>query len=516
MAESKRTKTAGRGLETPPSDIPFPSVAIIGSGFGGLCMAIKLKEAGFQAITIFEKADRVGGTWRDNSYPGAACDVPSHLYSFSFEPKSDWSRAFPEQSEILGYIDHVADKYNLRPHIRFRTEVTAAEFDEAKGLWRIETITGSSENNGSRGRHETHFAHVLVSACGQLNRPAYPDIPGLDRFEGVQFHSARWNHQHSLKGRKVAVIGTGASAIQFVPPVAEQAGQLHVFQRTPTWILPKPDRPYMNYEKRRFRKFPAWRETYRNWLYWSLEARFAALNQGSVLGEMVKRAALEHLDSQVKWPLLKKALTPDYELGCKRILISNDYYPAIQRPNVALITTPVERFTKNSVVDRDGRSYDVDTVIFGTGFETTGFLAPIRITGLGGQSLKEAWKDGAEAFLGVTVAGFPNLFMLYGPNTNLGHNSILFMIECQVHYAIQCIRRLVDRRLKYLHPDPDRQREYNEWVQAELKKRVWATGCHSWYVNEKGKNTNNWPTYTVSYWRKTRQVDFSAYRSEAR
>ncbi len=488
-----------------PSSLPFPTVAIIGSGFGGLCMGIKLDEAGYSNFTIFEKADRVGGTWRDNSYPGAACDVPSHLYSFSFEPKSDWSRAFPPQAEILDYIEHVATKYRLRDRIRFNTEIESAEFDEKAGLWHLRTKSG-----------EDHFAHALVSATGQLNRPLYPSIPGLDTFAGHAFHSARWDHGYSLKGKRVAVIGTGASAIQFVPPVADDAKQLFVFQRTPAWILPKPDEPFMNYQKRWFSKIPGWRQYNRNKIYLTLEMQFGALQQESILGEMVKKGALQHLDASIKSPKLRKALTPDYELGCKRILISNDYYPALERPHVELVTDRISKITPNAVVTADGASREVDTIIYGTGFQSTDFLAPIKVTGLGGVSLKEVWKDGAEAYYGVTVSGFPNLFLMYGPNTNLGHNSIIFMIESEVHYSIQCIDRLVSKRLKYLHPTREHQRSYNEVVQKRLQKRVWATGCGSWYVNESGKNTNNWPSYTMEYWWRTRNVNFSAYETASR
>ncbi len=500
MADTRTGKKTASSPIRIPENLPFPSVAIIGSGFGGLCMAIKLQERGFKHFTIFEKEHRVGGTWRDNSYPGSACDVPSHLYSFSFAPKSDWSRMFPPQDEILAYIDHVADRYALREKIRFNTEIESAIFDEDSGTWHLRTKSG-----------EDHFAHILVAAMGQLNRPAFPSIKGRDSFRGHSFHSARWDHEYRLKGKNIAVIGTGASAIQFVPPVADEAKKLYVFQRTPAWILPKPDRQFMEFEKKLFAQLPVWRWLNRNRIYWSLEARFGALQQDSILGQLVKNAALQHLEDSIKSPGLRKALTPDYELGCKRILITNDYYPAMERPNVELVTTPIEKITGNAVVTTDGIVREVDTIIYGTGFQSTGFLAPVRITGTGGRDLHEVWKDGAEAYYGITVSGFPNLFMLYGPNTNLGHNSILFMIECQVHYIMQCVERLTRTNRKYLYPKEERQREYNQWVQGSIKNRVWASGCSSWYVNESGKVTNNWPTYTVTYWRKTRNVDFSAY-----
>ncbi|MEW6777191.1 MAG: NAD(P)/FAD-dependent oxidoreductase [Bdellovibrionota bacterium] len=493
----------------PPSNgksaASFPTVAIIGSGFAGLGMAIQLKKAGFNSFTIFEKASRVGGTWRDNTYPGAACDVPSHLYSFSFEPKTNWSRAFPEQPEILEYIEHCVDKYGLRPHIHFDTEIENARFEESRGLWRIRTTKGGEFN-----------AHVLVSGCGQLNRPAFPNIPGLKDFAGVQFHSARWNHDYDLTGKNVAVIGTGASAIQFIPQIAPKVKKLHVFQRTPPWIIEKPDRPYLGIEKFLFRKVPAIRETYRQFIYWMLESRFFAFSEGSRIAKTVKKEAREYLRNSIEDPSLRKALTPDYELGCKRILISNDYYPCFNRSNVELITTGIERIEKNGVRTQDGTLREADTIIFGTGFQSTDFLAPMKITGRNSLDLNEAWRDGAEAYFGITVSGFPNLFLLYGPNTNLGHNSIIFMLECQIRYTMECIKKLAQERLAYLDPMPGEMRRYNDRLQARHADLVWNSGCTSWYKNESGKNTNNWPGFTVEYWLKTRKVDFSAYRMEPR
>jgi len=490
---------------TPDSPLPFPTVAIIGSGFGGLCMAIQLRKAGIGSFTIFEKESSVGGTWRDNTYPGAACDVPSHLYSFSFEPKTDWSRAFPPQPEILAYIEHCVGQYDLRPHIRFNCEIESARFDEGRGLWKIR-IKGGQESE----------AHVLVSACGQLNRPAFPKIAGLSEFKGAQFHSARWNHAHDLTGKSVAVVGTGASAIQFVPPVAKKAKKLYLFQRTPPYVLPKPDRKYTGVERYLFDHFAPMRIAYRNLIYWSLEARFRTLTQGSLLQRYAKWAALRNLRQSVRDSELRKALTPGYPVGCKRILISNDYYEALCRPNVETVTTPIERALPEGIRTRDGREYPVDTIIYGTGFESTHFLSPMKIAGKGGRDLNEAWRDGAEAYLGLAVTGFPNLFMLYGPNTNLGHNSILFMLECQVHYILKCLGRLKGKHLAYLEPCAAPMREYNEKLQERHEHLVWNAGCSSWYKDETGKNTNNWPGYTVEYWMRTRRPDFGAFEGAPR
>jgi cation diffusion facilitator CzcD-associated flavoprotein CzcO len=478
---------------------PTPTIAVIGSGLAGLAMGMQLQKAGIHSFTIFEKSASVGGTWRDNTYPGAACDVPSHLYSLSFEPKVDWSRVFPSQSEILSYIEQCVGHHNLRPHIRFNAEIAGARFDEARSQWRLQTVGG-----------DDHWAHVLVFACGQLNRPAYPRIAGLSELEAVQFHSARWNHDYDVSGKTVAAIGTGASAIQFVPFVAEKAKKLYIFQRTPPWLLPKPDREYQPIERLLFGRLPPVRRLYRNLLYWLLEIRFRTLTNGSWLQHSHHRRALKYLSESIKDPLLKEALTPDYPIGCKRILLSNDYYAALCRPNVELVTSPIERATKGALYTEDGARRTVDAVIFGTGFESTGFLAPMTIVGRDGLDLNEAWRRGAEAYLGIVVAGFPNLFLLYGPNTNLGHNSILFMIECQVRYAIQCIDRLRKKGLASLELRADAMRTHNQQLQARHERLVW-NACANWYIHQSGRNTNNWPGSTIEYWLRTRRPYAAAF-----
>ena len=482
-----------------------PRIAIIGSGFAGICLAIQLKKAGIESFTIFEKGARLGGTWRDNVYPGCACDVPSFLYCFSFEPKHDWSRKWAPQAEILDYLEKCADKYELVPHIRFSTGVESARFDAAAGLWRVRTTRG-----------EEVVAEVLVSGVGQLNRPHVPQIPGLEEFAGESFHSARWNQDYVLDGKDVAVVGNAASAVQFVPEIAPRVRNLYVLQRSANWMLPKQDGPYTERDQETFHLFPFLAVLYR-WLIWFfLEIRFTLFRKNRLARWIATRIASEHLADQVSAPELRKALTPDYRIGAKRILISDDYYPALQRNNVRLLTDGIDRVTRDGIVVTSGDLLRVDAVIFATGFESTSFLAPMTLYGKNGTSLSEAWKDGAEAYLGITVSGFPNFFMLYGPNTNLGHNSIIFMLECQVRYIVQIIEHMVRRRLKAVEVRPEVMATYNRWMRAELDETVWAEVGKSWYKTASGRITNNWSRTTTSYWWRTRRVDFMAYALEPR
>jgi cation diffusion facilitator CzcD-associated flavoprotein CzcO len=479
-------------------------VAIIGAGFGGLCMAIQLQKAGIQSFSLFEKEPRLGGTWRDNTYPGAACDVPSHLYSFSFETKHDWSRKFAEQGEILGYLEHCADKYRVRERIRFGVAIESARFDEETGRWSLRTSTG-----------EQVFARALVSACGQLNRPAVPDIPGRDRFQGRQFHSARWDGGYDPTGQRVALVGTGASAIQIVPRVAAQASRLTVFQRTPPWILLKPDRAYARWEQALLARLP-WLQRLHRWLiYWRFESRFLAFRKDSWLNRAAQRLALRHLEKCVADPRLRAALTPDYPAGCKRVLISDDYYQALGRDNVELVTQPIAEIVPDGVITGAGVHHAVDAIVYGTGFQSTDFLAPMRIVGRDGRELNQAWREGAEAFLGISVPGFPNLFILYGPNTNLAHNSIIFMLEAQVRYVMGCLRALRDRGLRWMDLRAERLARYRDELRTRLPRVVWDAGCTSWYKTASGRNTNNWPGFTFEYWRRTRAVALADYEQRS-
>ena len=496
-------RDARRGRD--PMASHAPHIAILGTGFAGLGMAIRLKQAGIDSFTIYEKADGVGGTWRDNTYPGAACDVPSHLYSFSFDSFPDWTRKFSPQPEILAYLEHCADAFGLRPHIRFGTEISAAAWDDEAQVWRLRTTTG-----------EEHTAHALVSGLGQLNLPAYPDLPGLDTFAGTAFHSSRWDHGHDLAGRKIAVIGNGASALQFVPEIQPQADRLYQFQRSANWILPKPDGAFTEKQRARFHRHPILELAYRRYIYLMLEWRFHIFHDGNRLAPMAEKLARRYLDAQVKDPAVRAVLTPDFPVGCKRLLMSNDYFAALTAPNAEVVATPIESIVPDGIVTADGTHREVDTIIFGTGFQSTSFLAPVEITGRDGVRLTDVWKDGAEAYLGVTVAGFPNLFLCYGPNTNLGHNSIVFMIECQVHYTLACLRRLMHSRSVALDVKPEVMAAYNRDLQAAMHGTVWEAGCHSWYKTATGKVVNNWPHYTVEYWLKTREPDFAAYDFVAR
>lgn len=477
-------------------------VLIIGTGFGGIGLAVRLLQAGRSRFVMLEKAADVGGVWRENTYPGAACDVPSHLYSFSFERQFDWSRTFAPQADILRYLRHCVDHYGLRPRIHTGKEVRSARYDRTSARWEVECHDGS------------HYrCRVLVAATGQLCRPLMPALPGLDQFTGVLFHSAQWRHDVDLAGKSVAVIGTGASAIQFVPTLARQAAKLTLFQRSPPWILPKPERLYTGAWGRLFRALPWLVTLHRLWIYIALEYRQPMLRGFRPWMALVERMFRQHLEEQVSDPDLRARLTPDYPLGCKRILISDDYYPALQQPNVTLVNEPVARLESDAIVSASGQRFPVDCVILGTGFDTTHFLAPIQVTGLHGQTLTDTWKNGAEAYLGLTVHGFPNLFLLYGPNTNLGHNSIVYMLESQFNYVLSALDALdhYPQPAAALNVRADIQQAFNQDLQQQLAKSVWSGGCRSWYVDAQGHNANNWPGFTFRYRALTRRLNPGDY-----
>ncbi|MGW0808091.1 flavin-containing monooxygenase [Nonomuraea sp. NPDC002799] len=487
-----------------------PSVAIIGAGFGGLCMAIQLERAGIHSYTVFEKAGDVGGTWRDNTYPGAGCDIPSHLYSYSFEKYASWTRRYPEQPEILGYLAHCADKYDVRRKIRFNSEVRRATFDGSK--WQLTTTGGPSGEHPEEFETEefnTEEFDVVVMSVGQLNRPHLPDIPGMSEFEGISFHSARWNHGHDLTGRRVAVIGNGSSAAQFIPRVAERAERLHVFQRTPNWVIPKPDAAFGSLTRLAFHFVPGLQRAYREWIYRYAEATlYPALAQGWSTG-LLKKRALRHLEDQVPDPALRAKLTPDYPPGCKRVVIDSSFYPALTRPNVDVVTDRIVRITPKGVETTEGLR-EVDAIVYATGFASTEFLAPMGVTGRDGRSLEEQWKGGAEAYLGISVPNFPNLFLLYGPNTNLGHNSIIFMIECQVNHIMSCLPHLSGHGP--IEVRPEAMAAWRRQLDAAMSRMVWGGGCESWYKTAEGRVTNNWPGPTTLYRRLTARPPMPAYR----
>jgi cation diffusion facilitator CzcD-associated flavoprotein CzcO len=475
-------------------------VVVVGAGFGGIGMAAALKRAGIQDFLVVDRADDLGGTWRDNTYPGLACDVPSNLYSFSFRP-SRWSRRFPPREEILAYLRTMAADRGLGPHLRFGSGVTAAEFDERRAVWDLRFEDGG-----------TVQATAVVSAVGQLNRPRLPDIAGRDDFAGPSWHSARWDHGVDLAGRRVAVVGTGASAIQFVPEVAKAAAHVDVYQRSAPYVLPKDDHPYGHAQQALFERFPAARKAdrLRIFLYGEL------LTSGFVLSPKFLAAPMQmwrrQLRTQISDPRLREKCVPDYVMGCKRVLFSNDWYPALERPNVELVTDPIERIAADGVVTAGGTHRPADVIVYGTGFATLDFLAPMAVTGPGGRRLDEAWREGAEAYLGITVSGFPNFFMLYGPNTNLGGNSIIYMLEGQIAYVLGAIQVLEAEGLDWLDVRPDVQGSFNAWVDAASRTSVWQSGCSSWYTTASGRNTNNWPDHTFLYRYRIRRFDLGDYR----
>ncbi|MFT3767041.1 MAG: NAD(P)/FAD-dependent oxidoreductase [Minicystis sp.] len=475
-------------------------VVIVGSGFGGLGMAIRLKQAGIHDFTVLEQDDGVGGTWRANHYPGAACDIESHLYSFSFEPNPGWSRTFAPQREILAYLEHCTDKYAIRPHIRFGTAVTGASFDEQTGLWTVET---------SRG--DTITARAVVSATGGLSRPAFPDIPGLRSFTGKTFHTARWDDAYPLEGKTVGVIGTGASAIQVVPAIAHRVARMHVFQRTPPWILPKLDDDITPEQRERFRRIPALQRLARLGQYVRHELTAVGFVTEPRVLKFASRFARAHLETCVRDPELRTKLTPKYTMGCKRVLLSNDYYPAMVRNNVELVTDPIAEIRPDGIATRDGREHRLDAIILATGFHAADAVAPFAVHGRGGRDLNEAWREGAEAYLGTTVSGFPNFFFIVGPNTGLGHSSMVFMIESQIAYILSAIRAIEAGRLRHVDVRADAQDAYNRSLHARLTRTVWSSGCQSWYQNVNGKNTTLWPGFTFEFRLRTRRFDPAAY-----
>ncbi|MBN3820489.1 NAD(P)/FAD-dependent oxidoreductase, partial [Paraburkholderia sp. Se-20369] len=493
-------------MHSPDSTAPDTGAAalaaiIIGAGFAGIGMAIALQRAGMHDFVILERAHDVGGVWRDNSYPGAACDVPSHLYSFSFEPNPRWSRTFARQPEIHAYLRHCASKYGLARHLRFGAEVAHARYDEPQALWRVTLADGTELS-----------AALLVSGTGQLSRPALPKLPGMETFRGHAFHSAHWDHTYPLAGKRVAVVGTGASAIQFVPAIAGAVKSLTVFQRSPAYLMPRPDRPYRPWEQALFRRLPWAMKLHRAAIYLRYESRAIAFTRFNGLMDVaVGRPFRTLLARQVPDAALRARLTPDYPIGCKRILLSSDYLAAISRPNVELVTQGIRRVTEHGIEAADGTHHPVDAIVYGTGFAATEFLSPMRITGRGGLDLNDAWRRGAQAYLGMTVPGFPNFFMLYGPNTNLGHNSIVYMLESQIAHVMRCVRAMRQAGATAIDVDARRYRRYNVHVRQRLAGSVWS-GCKSWYVDESGHNSTNWPGFTLTYRWLARRSGLAAYR----
>jgi cyclohexanone monooxygenase len=474
-----------------------PTVAIIGAGAGGLATGIKLKRAGYE-FTIYEKADGVGGTWRHNTYPGAQCDVPSHLYSFSFELNPWWSRTYATQPEILAYLERCTDQYGLRPHLRAGTGIVEARWDEREQHWSLQSDSG-----------EMFTADVVVSGLGMLNVPVVPEIPGADRFRGRAFHSSRWDHSKSVEGERVASIGTGASAVQYVPAIAPLAEHVTVFQRSPIWITPRVDRRFTDEEQRRFARVPGAARLERWKIWWTYEhSNFQAAAEQTV---NMTALAQSYLERKITDPELRAKLTPDYPVGCKRPLMSREWFPTLTRPNVRVVTEPIAEITEAGIRTADGEEHEVDAIVYGTGFRANEYLTAVDFYGRDGRRLRDDWRDGAEAYLGLTVAGYPNLFTLYGPNTN-GVNSIIFIHEAQVNYIMSALRTMTRRRVGSFEVRRRVMDRYNRRIQAAMDGTVWTAGCHNYFRTEAGKVVTQLPYSGGRYWLRTRFFRSRPYR----
>ncbi|MGB3485816.1 MAG: NAD(P)/FAD-dependent oxidoreductase [Mycobacterium sp.] len=479
---------------------------IIGTGFSGLGMAIAMKKQGTDFV-VLEKADDIGGTWRDNIYPGCACDVPSHLYSFSFEPKPDWSRMFSPQPEILDYLRGVTDSYRLRPHIRFGARVERARWDDIEHRWHVFTAAG-----------EEFVAQFLISGAGALHIPATPEIDGAQMFTGPAFHSAQWEPGVDLEGKRVAVIGTGASAIQIVPTIIDQVAELQLYQRTPPWVFPRPNLPISPRLQRVLTRVPGVRVAVRAAIYWFLEVTAYGLTRRPGLLRSYEAMGKWNIRRAIADPQLRRKLTPRYRAGCKRILYATDYYQALARPNADVITDPIDRITSSGIVttaeDGRGTERDVDVIIYATGFHVTDSYTYVDVTGPGEEDLVKRWDaEGVAAHRGITVAGMPNLFFLLGPNTGLGHTSVVFMIESQIRYVAQAIAAVDAADVEALAPTRAAQDRFNNDLQRDLARSVWNTGgCRSWYLDEHGNNRTLWGGFTWQYWAATRSLDLDEYR----
>lgn len=479
-------------------------IVIIGTGFSGMGAAMKLRDSGREDFVVLEKAHDVGGTWRDNTYPGCECDIPSHMYSFSYELNTDWSKSFSGQEEIWSYMRKVADEKGIRPYITFGVEVTGATWDDDRKVWTVKT-------NG-----EDYEARVVVAGVGGLHIPNVPEIKGADSFEGPKFHSAQWDHTVDLKDKKVVVIGTGASAIQFIPIIAQEVGHLTVFQRTPAWVLPKKDKPTPEWRKKMFAKVPGAQRAYRNALYWALEARAVGFNGHIKILPVAEKIVKRYLAKKVPDPELRAKLTPDYRLGCKRVLQSNTYYPTFLRDNVTLSTDGVAEIVKDGVVDANGVKHEADIIIYGTGFHVIDAFDYLDIKGKNGLNLAAQFREhGTETYMGMTVNGFPNLYFMLGPNTALGHNSVVFMIEQQTKFIIKMLDEMDKRGAVAAEATLPAQTEFNKEIQKLVEKGIWTQGgCTSWYLDSHGKNRTIWPKFTFQYWWETRKVEAKDFEWE--
>lgn len=476
-------------------------IAILGTGFSGLGMAIRLKQRGDDNFIVLEKAADIGGTWRDNTYPGCACDIQSHLYSFSFALNPQWTHVYSRQREIRDYLRHCAKRFGILPHIQWNSEMLDATWNEDEQRWYITTSQGVLTSD------------IFILGNGPLSEPSLPTIKGIEQFEGTIFHSSRWNHEYDLTGKRVAVIGTGASAIQFVPHIQPQVAHLSLFLRTPPWIVPRLDHEIAAWRRTMYRYLPIIQRYVRGKMYWLHELTALAFVYQPQNIEAGMKIARKHLESQVSDPVLKEKLTPHYMMGCKRVLLSDDFYPAVSQPNVEVITSRIREVKAHSIVTDDGQEHEVDAIICGTGFRVTDTQLPHCIHGRSGRLLSERWSTGPRAYLGTTVSGFPNLFLLIGPNTGLGHNSMVYMIESQLNYILDCLRIMKRRHIRTIEVRSEVQEAFTMEMQRRMKGTVWTSGCMSWYLDARGHNTTLWPGFTFDYRRRTRHFDPQNYLS---
>jgi cation diffusion facilitator CzcD-associated flavoprotein CzcO len=477
-----------------------PSIAVVGAGFGGVGAAVMLRRAGYDDVTVFERGDRVGGVWHHNTYPGAACDIPSHLYEFSFEPNPRWSRRYGPQAEIQAYLEDVARRYGVLDRIRTSTEVTRARWDEGRGKWLLET---------SKGDHE---AGVLLTACGQLSVPKVPPIPGLDSFEGPAFHTAEWRHDVDLAGKRVAVLGTGCSAIQVVPAIQPKVERVDVYQRSPGWTIPKMDFDYSERAKRLFERFPLLQQLDRKLIFAFQELGAAAMTKHRWLLPAFRAIGRRQINRAIADPELRRKVTPDDEIGCKRIMLTDDWYPTLTQPNVDLVTDRIAEVTFKSIRTHDGAERPTDVLVLATGFNSHGFVAPMEIVGAGGRTLVEDWSEVARAYLGMSVPGFPNMFLLYGPNTNGGSGSVVYTIEAGMTHVIAALDELGRAGAKRIEVRRPVAEAFDRELRAALSGTVWHSGCTNWYVDENGNDPNQWPWLWTAYRRRTATIEPGTYQ----
>jgi cation diffusion facilitator CzcD-associated flavoprotein CzcO len=475
------------------------SVAVVGGGFGGVGAVAMLRRAGYENVTVFERGERVGGVWHHNTYPGAACDVPSHLYEFSFQPNPRWSRRYAPQAEIQAYLEDVARRHGVLERVRTGTEVTSAQWDDARGVWMLQTSDGP------------HEADVLITACGQLSVPKQPPLPGLERFEGPAFHTAHWRHDVELAGKRVAVVGTGCSAIQAVPAIQPQVAQLDVYQRSPGWTFPKMDFAYSERAQRAFARFPILQRLDRAAIFAFMELGAAAMTSRRWLLAPFRAAARRQITSAIDDPDLRRKVTPTDELGCKRLMLTDEWYPTLTRPNVELITDPIAEVSANSVRTRDGRERPTDVLVLATGFSTHGFVAPMELVGAQGRTLAAEWSPVPRAYLGMSIPGFPNLFLLYGPNTNGGTGSVIYTIEAGMTHVLAALEALARSDARQIEVRRGTAQRFDQELRAALAATVWHTGCTSWYVDEQGNDPNQWPWLWSTYRRRTARLEPGAY-----